>query len=256
MKKYRNIHEAYQGILTEVKDNFEYECAPRDQKIREILDFKFKILNPRCESIITKDEKRNEVIKKYTEKECELYDSCSNKVEDFAKASKFWNKIANADGTVNSAYGYLIWSKKSCGNTGYEHHGKDEISEAELIESQRTPWEWAKQCLLKDKDSRQAILRFSLPEHQWLGNKDFTCTMHGIFQIRQDKLHLSVVMRSNDVVKGLAYDLPWFISLLDKMVGELKDTYPELTVGTYTHEAHSMHMYMRDLETINKMLGL
>lgn len=238
---FNTIHEAYLGVLRQVRDNPQHRCAPRGRPIREILEFKFTVAQPEAVPVITKDLERNVVIDRYSLQEFNLYDSRSNQAEDFAKASKFWNTIANPDGTINSAYGYLIWEKPSCG------------SQFEGVA--RTPWEWAKQSLTSDRDSRQAILRFNLPEHQWVGNKDFTCTMHGIFHIREDQLHLSVVMRSNDVVKGLAYDLPWFISLIGRMVDELKPTYPDLKSGTYTHEAHSMHMYESDLEVVNKMLG-
>lgn len=254
-----NIHEAYQQALQDVWDTPEFMCAPRGSAIREILNYTFIVTNPIAESILTKDAQRNIVIKEYTDKETELYDNCSNRVEDFAKASKFWNQLANPDGTVNSAYGYLIWKNKSHGNPVFEG-GSVPIEEVRKNPSAldniiRTPWEWCIQALKADKDTRQALLRFSLPEHFWVGNKDFTCTTHGNFLIRDDKLHLTIVMRSNDLMKGLVYDLPWFVSLIDKMVEELKPVYPNLTKGTYTHIAHSLHIYEKDGPAILKMLG-
>jgi len=95
-----------------------------------------------------------------------------------------------------------------------------------------------------------------LPEHAWVGNKDFPCTLHGIFMIRDNKLHLTINMRSNDLMLGLVYDMPWFVSLMYKMVDELKDLYPELEVGYYTHIVHSLHIYERDNEKIERMLGV
>lgn len=253
MKVYENIHDAYLGTLRDVYENYECLSSPRGQACREILDYTFRISEPKPETIITKDAERNTTIASYTTKEVELYNACTNDVEDFAKASKFWKKLANPDGTVNSAYGYLIWKNKSHGNTF-------EYSDEELMSSvsdgyMRTPWEWAKTSLLQDKDSRQAILRFSLPSHQWHGNKDQTCTMHGWFSIRDNKLNLSITMRSNDLMLGLVYDLPWFISLIYRMRDELKDKYPSLDIGHYTHTVHSMHIYERDEEKILKMIG-
>lgn len=250
MRTAHDIHEAYLNALHDVWFDPEYKCAPRGQPVREILNYSFRIQSPISEPIRTFDLDRNELIANYTAKEVALYNSCLNRAIDFAEASKFWLKLANPDGTVNSAYGYLIWKNKSCGNALFEH-GVD-LPTDELY---RTPWEWAKESLIKDKDTRQAVLRFSLPEHQWMGNKDQTCTMHGNFLIRDDKLHFSVVMRSNDLMKGLVYDLPWFVSLMDQMVEELKPTYPDLKKGTYTHTAHSMHIYERDEEAIMKMIG-
>lgn len=253
MKTYQSIHEAYINTLKDVYVNYEHRSSPRGLAIREKLDYSFRVLNPSSESIVTEDPERNKVIASYTEKEKALYDSGSNAVEDFSKASKFWEKLANPDGTINSAYGFLIWKNRSHGNPEYEsgtsrpHKGN--------AHTMRTPWEWAKNSLIEDKDTRQAIVRFSLPEHQWVGNKDQTCTMHANFLIRDDKLHLSVVMRSNDLVKGLVYDMPWFMSLMDKMLEELKPHYASLTKGHYTHTVHSIHIYERDTQTIEKMLG-
>lgn len=236
-------HDAYLHALREVWFEPQFRAAPRGLPVREVIDYSFTITNPTSESIVTLDEERNKIIADYTAKETELYDSCSNKVEDFAKASKFWNQLANPDGTVNSAYGYLIWGLASHGNMNYEGVF-------------RSPWTWCLESLQKDKDSRQAILRFSLPEHAWMGNKDFVCTMYGNFLIRDDKLYLSMFMRSNDLMKGLVYDLSWFISLMDQMIEDLKPTYPNLTKGSYTHTSNSMHIYEKDEKTILKMLGI
>lgn len=264
MKTFNTVSEAYLGVLADVYYNPDVKSAPRGQPVREKLDYSFRVLQPTNSPIVTRDSKRNETIASYTAKEVELYDSCTNKAEDFGKASKFWLSLANPDGTVNSAYGHLIWANKSHGSdfeveyVPHPHWGPDDESGGCVRVAapvRRTPWEWAKQSLIDDKDTRQAILRFSLPEHQWKGNKDQTCTMHGNFLIRNDQLHLSVVMRSNDLTLGLVYDLPWFCSLMDRMVEELKGTYPNLTKGHYTHTVHSLHIYERNEEMVKKMLG-
>ena len=255
MNKYETLHEAYLAALADVYDNPDHVAEPRGQRTREKLNYQFTVLKPTVEPIVTKDPERNEVIKDYTAKEVALYDSCTNRAVDFGRASKFWLKLANPDGTVNSAYGYLIWKNASHGNPAFEHKDYDNATAEELNAMYRTPWEWAKQSLLADKDSRQAILRFSLPEHQWVGNKDQTCTLHGLFLIRENRLNLTITMRSNDLTLGLVYDLPWFISLMGRMCAELHETYPELQIGTYTHQVHSLHIYDRDEEKILKMLG-
>lgn len=260
--KYQTIHEAYLGTLADIYDNPDSTSAPRGQKVREKFNYQFTIVNPTMDPIVTLDQERNKVIADYSQKEFDLYESCTNKAEDFGKASKFWLKLANPDGTVNSAYGYLIWKNASHGcdfETRQEvvhpstKPGEGNVSR--MVPVRRTPWEWAKLSLIDDKDTRQAILRFSLPEHQWKGNKDQTCTLHGIFMIRDNKLNLTINMRSNDLTLGLVYDLPWFISLIYKMRDELKDLYPDLEIGSYTHYVHNLHIYDRDEDRILKMLG-
>lgn len=262
MKIYNTASEAYLGTLADVYFNPDVKSAPRGQPCREKLDYSFRVLSPDANPLVTRDPVRNETIRNYTAKEVELYNSCTNSAQDFGKASKFWLSLANPDGTVNSAYGHLIWANPS--------HGCDFEIENYVISPptspgdgtvygtrsvKRTPWQWAKQCLTDDKDTRQAILRFSLPEHQWKGNKDQTCTMHGNFLIRNDELHFSVVMRSNDLTLGLVYDMPWFMGLMDQMVDELRPIYPDLKKGHYTHTVHSLHIYEKNEEMVKKMIG-
>lgn len=261
---YNNIHDAYLGSLADIYDNPDFICSPRGQKIKEKVDYKFIVTNPVNESIITKDLERNKVIKSYTKKECELYDSGTNSAEKFGEASKFWLKLANPDGTINSAYGHLIYHKKSHGNPIYELAPQmSTMSTVALTEflgqhakdAMRTPYDWCLEALKADKDTRQAVIRFSLPEHFYKGNKDFTCTMHANAMIRDDKLNLSVVMRANDLNKGLLFDLPFFVSIMDKLLYDLKDAYPNLQKGTYTHMVHSIHIYEKDEDIVLKMLG-
>ncbi len=226
----------------------EYKSSPRGKSIHEITNVMFKVQYPVSEPIVTSDPKRNLVLRDYFAKEKELYDSMTNRAEDFAAASKFWAKIANPDGTINSAYGHLIWQVPLLGDPEYE---KAVGNSGDM----RTPWEWALHSLKSDRDTRQAVVPFAAPHHYWHGNKDQVCTLHGIFQIRDNALHLTVVMRSNDLVKGLAYDMPWFVLLMDRMLVELKDIYPGLTKGSYTHMTHSAHIYLEDAEKVRLMLG-
>lgn len=264
MKTYESLHQAYLGTLADVYDNPDYVSAPRDQKTREKLFYSFKITNPVNEAIVTWDGERNKIINAYTKKECDLYNSGSNSVKDFGEASKFWFKLSNPDGTINSAYGHLIKFKKSHGNPIYELFSELQGMNSEAVSTflsqnavnaMRTPWAWCLDALKSDKDTRQAVLRFSLPEHFYKGNKDMVCTLSGTFLIREDKLNFGVHMRSNDLTLGLVYDLSWFIGLMDDMVSELKETYPNLTKGEYVHTVDSLHIYDRDEDKILKMLG-
>lgn len=267
MRAYRHQtpSEAYLGILEDVLFSPEFECSPRGQFIHEVTDAVIEIKYPSSEPLVTKDLERNKVIASYTQKEKDLYYSMSNKVEDFEKISKFWGKLGNPDGTVNSSYCYLIKGLADHGNprfeTSFQEDGKTwflaKIPEnAEQFKGcMRTPWQWCVEALKADKDTRQALMRFSRPEHFYKGVRDFTCTTHGNWLIRDDRLNLSIVMRSNDLVKGTPYDFSFFMGLMDDMLLDLKDTYPDLQKGTYTHIAHSLHIYESTIETVKKMIG-
>jgi thymidylate synthase len=232
----------------------------RGSSTREIEDYRFTIDDPDSKPIVTLDKERNAIIQDYTEKEMKLYLSGTNQVEDYAKISAFWKKIANPNGTLNSAYGHLIWHQKSCGWPEWICGGAGWMDKARDIDPKdvdwMTPWDWALGSLVRDIETRQAYLRFSLPRHQWFGNKDQVCTMHGQFLVRNGKLNFSVVMRSNDMVKGLVYDLPFFVTLQHMMRQALHDHGHNLKVGQYRHMAHSMHIYEADFPRVRKMLGL
>ena len=64
--------------------------------------------------------------------------------------------------------------------------------------------------------------------------------------IRDNKLHCTTVMRSNDVVFGLSYDLSFFISLQKYIADRLGVLY-----GSYTHYTFSMHVYEKDFDLVN-----
>ena len=92
---------------------------------------------------------------------------------------------------IRTYFNFLIFKNKSHGS--YKFNLKNDIPDL------KTPWEWCTQSLIADKDTRQAVLRFSLPEHFWTGNLDFTCCLHGLFSIRDDKLNFTINIRKNKI---------------------------------------------------------
>lgn len=254
MRIFNTPSEAYLAVLADVVDNPEFIVSPRHQPVREKVDYQFEVVHPDSNPIVTLSPERNAAIADYTKKEFEVYNSRSRQVGDFANISSFWRHLENPDHTVNSAYGHLIFKKRDLGKPEFEMIRRFGAP-VHAHEFMRTPWEWCVEALTKDKDTRQAVLPFSRVEHFWNGNADFTCTLHGLFLIRENKLSLSISMRSNDMCKGTVYDCVWFMDLMDRMVAELKGAYPELSKGSYRHSAHSLHVYERDMEKVNAMLG-
>ena len=68
--------------------------------------------------------------------------------------------------------------------------------------------------------------------------KDTPCTYAIQFTILNDKLNMSVYMRSNDIWYGFCNDQYCF-SMLQKLVAERLS----IDVGWYYHHAHNMHIY-------------
>lgn len=151
------------------------------------------------------------------------YNSRNNSAKSIEPFSKFWSKIAEPDGTVNSNYGYCIRDK----------FGFDQ-------------WEFVKDTLRKDLSSRQAIMHIKEPRDLRVNpTKDLNCTISLQFLVRDLKLHLITTMRSNDIWLGLPYDVFNFTCMQIQMAMELG-----LNIGHYHHNAGSLHLYRKDVDKL------
>lgn len=227
--------DAYRQSLEEIYLRPEHVVKPRGQWVKEVRDLALEIADP-CANLL-----RNEVRStpaKYLAGELFWYFTGDNSLAFIERYSKFWTRIANPDGTVNSAYGHLLF-KEPTGPTP-EHFSNQ--------------WAWARHALESDKDTRQAILHFNKPHHQRLDVKDFVCTLVGNFHIREEKLYLTVVMRSQDEIKGRIFDVPFFTLLQQQMRRQLLTAYPYLQLGSYTQVNLSSHIYERDFGLVREML--
>ena len=227
---FANVYEKAMGLLLL---NPDYKTKPRGLDIHECLNVGLVIEDP-TKNLFKYDDKSLTLPTGYVKKEMCLYLLGSNKAEDFVKASKFWDSIKEEDGTINSAYGNLIFNPS--------------------LSDGRSQFDWAFDSLKNDKDSRQAFMRFNNTSHQHDGNKDLPCTFVMIFHIRDNKLNATVEMRSNDIIKGTTYDIPSFILFQRLMLLRLRDIYPDLELGTYTHIASSLHLYSTDFDLVEKRL--
>jgi len=222
----------YEEVLKKLTYEFQYEdTAPRGLKIHEISNLLIKIEDASSNLFLNKV---RGVDKQYLAGELLWYLSGRNDVEFIKDYSKFWKKISNKDGTANSAYGFQLWNVVN-------EHGL-------------TEWDWAKNALVNDQDTRQSIIRFNKPSVSFYDNKDFVCTLNGVFQIRNGDLNLFINMRSSDAVLGLTYDVPFFTLLIQIMQFDLAKEGIDVGIGSLTLMLNSSHIYERHFELVEKML--
>lgn len=151
------------------------------------------------------------------------YNSRNITTKSIAPFSKFWETISDDKKTVNSNYGYCIKDK----------FGFDQ-------------WEMVKKLLKQNPNTRHAVLHIKEARDLVKNpSKDVNCTIALQFFIRKGKLHLITTMRSNDVWLGLPYDLFNFTCMQIQMAMEL-----DIPVGTYYHNAGSLHLYRRDIDKV------
>lgn len=100
--------------------------------------------------------------------------------------------------------------------------------------------------LRDDPLTRQAVITLWNPDlDNEPGHLDYPCTLAIGFSLHgfaNDRLHMHVQMRSNDVWLGLPYDMFQF-GQLQYTIANILGVYP----GRYTHSAWSMHLYEANL---------
>ena len=132
--------------------------------------------------------------------------------ELYGKIPPIWNRMADEYGNVNSNYGYQ-WKRKAQIDYVYEK-------------------------LKKNPDTRHAAISiYDCKEHSKY-KKDTPCTYAVQFTIINNKLCMSVYMRSNDIWYGFCNDQYQFSSLQQMIADKLS-----IDVGWYYHHAHNMHLY-------------
>jgi len=175
-------------------------------------------------------------VRKYLYAELAWYMSGDRKLDKIRPFSKFWDKIANPDGTINSNYGDLVFYRKnSLGMTSFN---------------------WALISLLSDQDTRQAIILYNDRELFYKGNKDLICNQYQQFFIRNNVLDCTVTLRSSDAIYGLTFNIPWWSFVHQRMYLMLKKSeYPELQLGKITAFIGSSHIYQNKYELVKEMLN-
>lgn len=205
--------------------------SPRGQLTKEIIGCKYIVEEPYF-CILTNPHRKLSI--KYLQKELEWYMKGDLNIEGIKDYASMWEKIAGPNGEINSNYGFYVWKQKFQGKNQFE---------------------WVCDALKKDQDSRQAVINFNQPCHKYEDNKDFVCTLSTQYFIRNGKLDCQVNMRSQDFVFGAGNDLPFFVFIQHEVLLRMKETYPDLQMGTLATHCGSLHIYERHFEMLNKIVN-
>ena len=230
--EYTTFAETYKDLLYDCLYNYDYETSPRGYKVRELINICL-VFDP---TTVLYNNSVRSTKRKYLSAEMLWYLKGDRSFMFIKPFAKMWEHLASQDGEVNSNYGYLLLQEK-------------------YSEDRMTGWAWACSSLIRDKESRQAIMHINKPEHLYEGNKDVPCTMSVHYYIRDNRLFCNVEMRSNDLIYGTPVDCAWFSFLHIQMWQILKNYYTDLKIGSYTHKVTSAHLYEKHFSLVKDMLN-
>lgn len=214
MKKFKNAQEAFEYYYYNIIQN---GLILEDTKC--IYNEGFEILNPLDNKINTKFRKWNE---SYANIEWDWYMSQNRSVENIKKIAKTWDKMHNGNNIVNSNYGYQ-WNRN--GQLDYV------INE-----------------LKRNNNSRRAVISIYDGKEHLDYKFDTPCTLNITFNILNNKLNMSVLMRSNDLWFGFCNDQYCFSNLQKYISDKLN-----LNVGTYFHFSNNLHIYNKHFKKLNTL---
>lgn len=223
-----NMNEMY-ATACRILHYPDYVCSPRGQAIEECTDICFRLLDP-YSRIVSMTER--DLSLRYLVGELSFYLSGSDSLNFISHYSKFWLKVTDNGSTVNSAYGKRLFRDKYNGNTQFRY---------------------ALGQLIKDKGTRKSVMMIYSPSDNILVSNDNPCTLSLQFLIRDNKLNLTVNMRSNDVWFGFPYDVAFFTFVQERMMVAYNDASSEkVDMGVYTHFVGSFHVYEKDWNKVDE----
>lgn len=176
---------------------------------KALFNIGFTILNPKDNIINTKW--RN-FSSKYAQREWQWYLEGDPNAEEISNYAPIWKSMMDENGNVRSNYGWQ-WNRNN--------------QLIKVIDKLRS-----------NNNTRQATISIYDGKEIDTYSKDTPCTYAIQFSVYNNKLHMSILMRSNDLWYGFCNDQYCFSNLHDLVATQLK-----LPLGTYYHFAHNLHLY-------------
>lgn len=211
MYKYKNMNDAYPVLIKKLLRE-----SPDKNGMRSLQNITIVSMNP-MQNIIDNDIRKMSM--SYAKRELRWYESHSTSVLELQNYAPIWKRMHNGDGEVNSNYFYQI------NRNGQYDHVVDIIK--------------------KDPLTRRAWLTILDTKEHHKHKYDTPCTVGVGFNIRNNRINMTVCMRSNDVWYGFPYDQYMFSHLLKSM--SIDTNYK---IGKYTHFVIDFHLYPKQWKKI------
>ena len=213
--KFYNAREAFIYFYNEINSN---GVVFGDTKA--LFNVGFTLENPSKKNINVLNPNRKFNLE-YAEAEWQWYLSGDPSIDKLGKINgsipPIWEKMADSERKVRSNYGWQ-WER---------NHQLDKVVA----------------MLKSNPETRQAVISIYDGKEISTYRKDTPCTYAVQFTILDSKLHMAVLMRSNDLWFGFCNDQYCFASLQELVADRLS-----IELGTYYHFAHNLHLYNNKLK--------
>ncbi len=213
----------WQQAATELIDRPDYAHSGRNGDTREILPCVLRIKDPRRRWILSRRPPYNPA---FGLVEFTWIITGNNE----SGVLNYWNpelpKYSGQGANYHGAYGYRLRCE----------FGLDQIKRAFDV-------------LTNSPETRQAVLQIWKPDIDMPKgdgrpvSEDIPCNVMSLLKVRNSRLHWTQIMRSNDIMLGLPYNIIQFTMLQEVMAGWLG-----CELGEYFHLSDSLHMYERDAD--------
>ena len=211
--EFENANHAFEYFLEVLKNS-----GKDFQDTKALFNVGFTILNPMDNHIKHRDRSWK---LDYAEAEWQWYLSGDRNLKGlektYGKVPEIWKRMAWPNGDVNSNYGWQ-WTRNN------------QLSRVIKL-------------LKANKNTRQASISIYDAKEMQDYIYDTPCTYAVNFTVLDNKLNMSVMMRSNDIWYGFCNDQYCF-SMLQKLVADELS----MEVGTYFHFVNNLHLYNRNIK--------
>ncbi len=150
----------------------------------------------------------------------------SNKLDSLEYFISIYNQFSDDGHTLNGAYGFRL----------KEHFKIDQIQQAINI-------------LKNDDITRRVVLTMYSPEDLLSDSKDIPCNTTIYLKIRNAKLDITILNRSNDLFLGVPYNVFVFY-LLQVYISKAVNC----GIGTQTHYTDSLHLYEKHFDKVKQII--
>jgi len=200
-KNAQEVFEYYYDLI--IQKGIEFDNT------KALFNIGFEILNPLDNNINTNFRDWND---KYAIREWNWYLEGNPSANEISKFAPIWKNMMDENGNVRSNYGWQ-WRR---------NNQLDKVID-----------------LLKQKsDTRKATISIYDGKEIDTYYKDTPCTYAIQFTILNNKLNMTVLMRSNDLWYGFCNDQYCFSKLQEIVSNELN-----IEIGSYYHFAQNLHLY-------------